>query len=132
MNYKYVGILTEEIADYWGISEHKNKPILVYEDRKQHVIDSHLQDFGSIEEINYVYDNLSIIIKKPDYVFYNANTNGLEYYKKLKNNICVAVRINPGKVLKIKSWYSANPNKLSNRKKKEMELMQDKSMEEIK
>lgn len=42
MDYKYIGILEPTIAEYWGISEHKNKPILVYNDRKQHVIDHHL------------------------------------------------------------------------------------------
>lgn len=125
MNYKYVGILKEEIAEYWGIEEHKNKPILVYDNRKKHVIDSHLQDFGSVEEIEKVYNNLTNIIKNPDYVFYNSNTRGLEYYKKIDSDICVAVRINPGKVLKIKSWYPANSSKIANRKKKEVELIQE-------
>lgn len=122
MNYKYVGILKEEIAKYWKIEEHKNKPILVYNNRKQHVIASHLHDFGSIEKIEKVYNCLDKIIKNPDYVFYNTNTKGLEYYKKLEANICVAVRINTGKVLKIKSWYPASSTKITNRKRKEMEL----------
>ncbi len=122
MNYKYVGILKEEIAEYWGIQEHKNKPILVYDNRKQHVIDSHLEDFGCIEEIEKIYNSLNNIIKNPDYVFYNSITKGLEYYKKINNHVCVAVRINSGKVLKIKSWYPASDSKIANRKKKELEL----------
>ena len=125
MNYKLVGTLKEEIAEYWNITEHKNKPILVYNDRKQHVIDSHMQDFGSIEEIEKIYNNLNNIIKTPDYVFYNKVANGLEYYKKIDNNICVAVRINTGNVLKIKSWYPASSTKIANRKKKELELKAD-------
>ncbi len=43
MKYKYVGILNPDIADKRGISEHKNKPILVYDDRI--VIDRHLVDY---------------------------------------------------------------------------------------
>lgn len=122
MNYKYIGILAPTIADEFGIPEHKNKPILVFDDRKQHVIDHHLKDFGSIEQIEKAYATLNNIIKKPDYVFYNSKTKGLEYYKNIDANICVAVRVNSGKTLKVRSWYPANPNKINNRKKKIEEM----------
>lgn len=121
--FKYVGILDKNISSKWGIEEHKNKPILVYENRKYHVIDRHLEEFGSLEEIDRVYNMLDIIIKKPDYVFYNSNTKGLEYYKNIKYDTRVAVEIKPGKVLKVKSWYPANEGKISNRKKKEREIL---------
>lgn len=119
MKSKYLGILTESIANHWEIPEHKNKPILVFEDRIQHVIDNHLKDFGSKEQIEYIYNNLKNIISKPDYVFYNKSSRSLEYYKKLANNVCVAIRINYGKVLKVKSWYPVKDIKIENRKKKE-------------
>lgn len=125
MDFKYIGILDENIAEYWGIEEHKNKPILVFDNKKQHVIDRHLKDFGSEDEIMKVYDNLSNIIKKPDYVYYNNVAKSLEYYKKIDSNVCVAVRINPGKVLKIKSWFPVNFKKIENRKKKEVLEKQD-------
>lgn len=119
MKYKYLGILKPEIADYWNISEHKNKPIVVFDDRINHVIDNHLNDFNGKVNILNIYNNLDKIIKTPDYVFYNKKNKGLEYYKYLNNNICVAVRINSGKVLKVRSWYPANANKINNRKAKE-------------
>lgn len=121
MSYKHIGNLKAEIAEYWGIEEHKNKSIVVYDDRKDHVKESHLQDFGNEEEIEKVYNSLHHIIKNPDYVYYNPDTKGLEYYKKMKNNICVAVRIKAGKTLKVRSWYPANATKITNRKKKELE-----------
>ena len=121
--YKYLGILDEKIAEYWNLEEHKNKPILVYDDRIQHVIDAHIDDFENLEKIYQSYEMLGIIIKKPDYVFYNNKTKGLEYYKNIKPNICVAVRINTGKVLKVRSWYPANTFKISNRKRKELAMM---------
>ena len=67
------------------------------------------------------YKNIHNIIKKPDYYFYNKKTNGLEYYKKISYNLCVVVRINPGKVLKVRSWYPPNKNKIANRNKKKKE-----------
>ena len=118
MKYKYIGILNTAVAEKWNLIEHKNKPILVFDDRIQHVIDKHLKDFETVENIMIVYNNLSNIIKKPDYTFFNSKTSGLEYYKKL-DNICVAVRISNGKVLKVRSWYPPNKGKISNRQKKE-------------
>lgn len=64
MEYRYLGILKEDIAEYWNINEHKNKPILVFNDRKQHVIEKHLKDFGSIKIVEEVYSSLSVIINK--------------------------------------------------------------------
>lgn len=122
MDYKYIGILKPEIADYWGIPEHKNKPILVFDNKKDHVLARHGDDFGSEEIVDSVYESLSSIIKKPDYVFYDSVKKGLEYYKNISPNVCVAVRVNPGSVLKVKSWYPVKQSKIDNRKKKEEEL----------
>ena len=119
MSLKYVGKLEPTIATYWDIKNHSNKPILVYEDRIEHVISSHINDFSSKEEILKIYGKLHIIINKPDYVFYNKNNNGLEYYKKLSDNVCVAVRVNNGNVLKVKSWYPVTKTKIKNRKLKD-------------
>lgn len=122
MDYKYIGILDSRIAEKWGISEHKNKPILVFDNKREHVIDNHLEDFGNEANVDKVYNSLSNIIKKPDYVYYDSNKKGLEYYKKLDNNICVAVRVNPGRTLKVKSWYPVKESKIENRKKKEKQI----------
>lgn len=119
MSLKYVGKLEPTIATYWDIKNHSNKPILVYEDRIEHVISSHINDFSSKEEILKIYGKLPIIINKPDYVFYNKNNNGLEYYKKLSDDVCVAVRVNNGNVLKVKSWYPVTKTKIKNRKLKD-------------
>jgi len=122
MKFKYLGTLSENISEYGKIQEHKNKPILVYNDRKKHVIDNHLKDFGTVEKIEEVFKYLPTIINKPDYVFYNKKTKGLEYYKRIDSDICVAVRVNSGKVLKVKRWYPANKSKLKNRMKKDEDL----------
>ena len=66
MKYRYIGILDPELAKNLNIEEHKNKPILVFDDRIDHVIDNHLNDFGSKEKIIDIYNELPNIIKKPD------------------------------------------------------------------
>ncbi len=97
----------------------------MFDDRINHVIEKHLKDFGSEEKIKDIYNELSNIIKKPDYVFYNKNTKGIEFYKNIDKNICVAVRINPGKTLKVRSWYPVNEGKILNRKKKRNSEVED-------
>ena len=96
----------------------------VYENRIDHVKEHHMKDFGSEKAILEAYNHIPNIIKKPDYYFYNENTKGIEYYKNISGDLCVAVRINPGKTLKVKSWYPANKGKISNRKKKMEEKLE--------
>ena len=78
--YEYIGKLNPSIAKYQNLEEHANKPIVIYSNRKQHIIDNHLKDFGSIERIEDVWNKLGIIIRSPDDTFYNEKTKRLEYY----------------------------------------------------
>ena len=67
-------------------------------------------------------NSLEKIINNPDYVFHDKSKKGLEYYKQLKSDILVAVRVNNGKELKVKSVYPVKRSKVENRKKKEEEM----------
>lgn len=129
--FEYVGKLNPAIAKRWNLKEHANKPIVIYNNVRKHVVKRHLKDFGSEEEIDYVLSKLRVIIKKPDEVFYNSATNGLEYYKKINNMIIVAVRVDFGDTLKIKSFYPANQNKLNNRQSKEEQMIIDGEINDI-
>lgn len=115
--FKYLGTLNETIAKYWQLANHKNKPILVFDDRIEHVKSRHLSDFGSEEKIMDAYDKLNSIIKKPDFTFYNTKNNSIEFYKKYDDGLCVAVRVSSGKTLKVRSWFPVKDNKYNNRKK---------------
>ena len=69
--FEYIGKLDEDIAKYWNLLEHANKLIVIYKDRRQHIIDRHLYDFGTIDKIDYIWSKLDLIIKNPDNTFYN-------------------------------------------------------------
>lgn len=118
---RILGEITKEVVEQWNLNEHRNKKIVMYYDRKEHCKDRHLKDFKNESNYYFVMDSLEEIVKSPDYVFYNKNTFGLEYYKKLNENILVAVRISDGKELKVRSVYPVSQNKIENRKKKEEE-----------
>lgn len=70
----------------------------------------------------FVIDSLEDIIKSPDYVFYDKSKAVLEYYKNVCGNILVAVRIVPGKELKVRSVYLVEQQKIDNRKKREIDM----------
>lgn len=131
--FEYIGKLDVKIAKYWNIDDHANKPIVIYKDRKNHVIENHLKDFGTIKKIDYIWSKLPIIIKKTESTFYNEKTKGLEFYKKIDEMIVVAVRISLGSSLKIRSFYPANKNKIQNRQtKKEKMYIEGKINDKIK
>lgn len=129
--FEFLGSLNPAIAKRWGLDEHANKPIVIYKNVKQHVIERHLKEFGSVEKIDFIWTKLSTIIKKPDDVFYNKQTKGLEYYKKIGDTIIVAVRINFSNLLKIKSFYIAHTGKLESRRVKEEKMLEEGEIENI-
>lgn len=116
---RILGQINNEIIEQWELYEHKNKKIVMYPEAKEHSKDRHINDYPSIEDYYIVMDSLEKIIQNPDYVFYDKSKKGLEFYKKIKSNILVAVRVDDGKELKVKSVYPVENTKIENRKKKE-------------
>ena len=130
-NYEYIGSLNPAIAKRWNLNEHANKPIVIYSNVRQHVIDRHIKEFKNEEEIDLIWSKLRMIIKKPDEVFYNEITKGLEYYKRFDKEIVIAVRINFSSILKVKSFYVANKGKMKNRMTKEQQMIDNGELEDI-
>ena len=116
---RILGQINNEIIEQWELYEHKNKKIVMYPEAKEHSKDRHINDYPSIEDYYIVMDSLEKIIQNPDYVFYDKSKKGLEFYKKINSNILVAVRVDNGKELKVKSVYPIKETKIENRKKKE-------------
>lgn len=119
---RILGEVSNEIVQKWQLDEYKNKKIVMYPETKEHSRDRHIGDYESEEDYYFVMDSLEDIIKNPDYVFYDKSKAGLEYYKNVRGNILVAVRIVPGKELKVRSVYPVEQEKIDNRRKKEMDM----------
>ena len=118
-----LGKINDDIIKKWHLDDYKYKNIVFYEERKKHIEKHKIQYTNEFEYYN-VLNNLNNIIKNPDYVYYDVDKKGLEYYKKIKNNVLVAIRIAQGFELKIKSIYPVTDKKIENRKKKEQEALQ--------
>lgn len=113
-----MGKLNDNIINEWELEKHKDKYIVMYQDAKEHC-EKHISNFSSREIYDKVMNSLDKIIKYPDYCFYDKSKKGLEIYKKIDDNVMIAVRVNEGKKLRIRSVYPVSEIKILNRKKKE-------------
>lgn len=116
---RVLGEISDDIIDKWEIEEHRNKKIVLYFQTKMMHCDKHKAEYIDDESFYYTMDNLENIIKNPDYVFCDKKKSGLEYFKKLKENVLVVVRIESGNELKVVSVYPVTQTKIENRRKKE-------------
>ena len=119
---RILGDVSNELVEKWQLYEYKNKKIVMYPEAKEHSKDRHINDYKSVDDYYYVMDSLEEIINNPDYVFYDKSKAGLEYYKNIRGNILVAIRVVPGKELKVRSVYPVEQEKINNRRKKEMDM----------
>lgn len=119
---RILGEVSNEVVENWDLQEYKSKKIVMYPEAKEHSKERHLTDYESEEDYYIVMDSLEDIIKNPDYVFYDKSKAGLEYYKNIRGNILVAVRVKQGKELKVKSVYPIEQEKIENRKRKESQM----------
>lgn len=115
---KIMGSITKDIAEKWYLDEQKDKTILQEAGLFKHIA-PHAEQYESIESLNYTMEHMSDVINEPDFVFYNVSKNGIEYYKKLLENVVVVVTPTRKRELYISSVYPVDEMKLSNRKIRE-------------
>lgn len=128
---RVLGKISQEIVDKWHLDEYRDKKIVFYPDRKEHCED-HKSQYANEEDYYYVMANLEDIISAPDYVYYDVDKKGLEFFKNIRGNILVAVRISPANELKVRSFYPVTQTKIDNRKKKEKEAIEKALLEKYK
>lgn len=115
---KVIGLLSENIAMECGLEKHANKKIVQYEGLLKHIA-KHEKEYISIESCECALNNISTVIKNPDFVFYNKETHGLEFYKSLIEKVCVVVQIVDKRELYVASVYPVTEKKITNRKYKQ-------------
>lgn len=120
---KVVGKLDKSIAYYWYLEEHENKNIIKPYYLLEH-IEKHKEEFSSLQSFYITLNKIKEIIEMPDYVFYDKKKRGLEYYKKLVDNVCVIVRISKKRELIIVSIYPVSEEKIAGRMMKDIMLIE--------
>ena len=115
---KEIDILSEKLAKEKGLENHAGKKIVQHEGLLKHIA-KHESEYISIESCECTIANISTVVKNPDYVFYNKEKNGLEFYKNLMEKVCVVVQVVNKRELYIASVYPVPEKKISNRKYKE-------------
>ena len=115
---KEIDILSDKLAKEKGLEEHSGKKIVQYDGLLKHIA-KHEKEYISIESCECTINNISTIIKNPEYVYYNEKKKGLEFYKNLMEKVCVVVQIVNKRELPVVSVYPVHDKKISNRKYKE-------------
>lgn len=110
--------LEDKLAIEKGIEKHAGKKIVQHEGLLKHIA-KHEREYTSIESCEYTINTIQNVIKYYDYVYYNEEKNGLEFYKNLMEKVCVVVQIVDKRELYIASVYPVREEKISNRKYKE-------------
>lgn len=128
---RVLGKISQEIIYKWHLDDYKDKNIVFYPDRKEHC-EVHKIQYANEEDYYYVMANLEEIISSPDYVYYDVDKKGLKFFKNVRGNILVAVRISPANELKVRSFYPVTQTKIDNRKKKEKKAIEKALLEKYK
>lgn len=115
---KEIDILDKKLAIEKGLEKHAGKKIVQYAGLLKHIA-KHEKEYISIESCECTINNIPTIIKNPDYVYYNEEKQGLEFYKNLMEKVCVVVQIVDKRELYVASVYPVREEKISNRKYKE-------------
>lgn len=111
---KIIGNVAKEIANKWYLNEQIDKPILLESGLYKHIA-HHSREYKSLESHNYTMNHIEDVINNPDFVFYNVSKNGIEYYKKLIEDVVVIVTPTKKRKLYISSIYPVNKSKILNR-----------------
>ena len=106
-----IGKLTKEIIELLEIEIDEEKNIIIWKDRIKY-IEKHKSDFDSEEEWKEHVEAIPEIIANPDYVGIHPSGKSIEFIKKIKENMLVAVRLTNKKTLNFRSSYPISEKKL--------------------
>lgn len=123
-----VGYVSSEIAMHWKIEDQKGKPIIQKKDWNKGHGSKHKKEFKCIYNYHQSIKNIPMILKYPDYVFYNAEEKSLEYFKKLEEDVSLVIRVTGKNNLYVATIYPISSAKIENRKNKELEILEDETL----
>ncbi len=124
---KKIGYVNDDIIKKWFLDECRGKEIVQSLDLYIHIA-PHAKQFLSVDSFNYTIDHVVDVINAPDYVYYNVEKHGIEYYKKLLENVCVVVQNTGKRELYVASIYPVSEVKIRNRKLNEEETIKKQSL----
>lgn len=117
-----VGTLSSEQIDFLKnkcpdvFNNVKTYTIVIWKDRLQH-ISKHSYDASNLS-VDEMIDLLPQIIESPDYLGYRDKDSSIQFIKKIKNNILVAVRTDSKGRLTFRTMYTITEGQLSDYIKK--------------
>lgn len=111
---KIVGIVSEEIIDRYKLYDYRNYKIVQTLSLYKH-IEKHIPEFKNLDSYKSTIKNIEKIINNPNFVYYDYNKKTLSYFKKIKEDVCVVVKLKLRKNKKnyISTIYPISKNKIT-------------------
>lgn len=105
MNKDYITKVSDIVGTDCKRPDLVGKSIVIYDNDKKHCYNRHYKDFENPKDFSFVMNNLGYIIDECDFVLFNDKNQSLEYYKKLRNNVSIRVKVENSNELKIKTFF---------------------------
>lgn len=115
-NTKQVGIITSEIIKEYNLFFLRKN--IIVQDLSFYIHDEkHKKDFINDDEYRKAIFNISLIIDKPYFVYFDKEKLSLLYYKNINNDsnkpyICVVIRLRTNIDSYVASMYPVSENKI--------------------
>ncbi len=113
-NFKVLGYVSKKVGQEHGKPEQIGKAIKMTSNLLKHV-SPHISEFINIESYLFTLSHLTDVLNSPDVTYYNKKNNSFEYYKYLKEYVCVIVKISNKNSLFLGSFYPVKETKIKNR-----------------
>lgn len=101
-----VGKIHESIVSFYSLNKYEDYNIYLSLSLKYHT-DKYRNNFINDFSYYYTLKNVSNILLNPEFVYYDYNKNSIKYFKKLREYVCVVVKIDRDKAF-VATFYPIN------------------------
>lgn len=91
-----VGKIQESIVSFYSLNKYEDYNIYLSLSLKYHT-DKHKNNFINNSSYYYTLKNVSNILLSPEFVYYDYSKNSIKYFKKIREYVCVVVKIDKDK-----------------------------------
>ena len=103
------------ITSFYSLSKYEDYNIYLSLSLKYHTY-KHKNNFINDSSYYYTLKNVSNILANPEFVLYDYDKNSIKYFKKLKEYVCLGVKIDKDKAF-VATFYPVNKKNILKLKK---------------
>ena len=110
-----IGKIHKFIISFYLLIKYEDYNIYLSISLKYHT-SKHKNNFISDVSYYYTLKNVNSVLMNPEFVYYDYSKNSIKYFKKLKQYVCVVVKIDKNKAF-VATFYPVNKKSILKLKK---------------